>query len=133
MILAAHWIERPEVLTWIVVGVSLVGLALSAWVLNLSCRLCRVEPPGFLKSLMIILVIGMISGMVSVFIDSFSEPVPGWIGALYSCAVAIGVLCATLPTDPITAFLITVVQAVVWIGLGLVITCVGIIFITMLV
>jgi len=126
-----QWFAQTEARVWVVVVlVFLGGLALSAWVLNLSCGLCRVQPPGLLKALVIVVCITLAGGTVTIFLNSLSEPVPMWVGGLCSFATVIGVLCVTLPTDPFSALLITIVQSCVWVAVGLGLTLVGFVAIT---
>jgi len=127
----SEWFADTEAWVWAVVLVGfVVGTALSAWVLNLSCGLCRVQPPGFLKALLIVIAISLAGSIGTIFLGSFGDEIPSWIAALYSVAIAVGVLCLMLPTDPLTAFLITLVQSCIWIGIGIGLTAVGFVALT---
>ena len=122
----AEWFADTEAWVWAVVLIcSVVGTALSAWALNLSCGLCRAEPPGFLKALLIVIAISLAGGIGTILLSSFGDEMPAWIGGLYSFVITVAVLCLMLPTDPLTAFLITIVQACIWIVIGLGVTLAG--------
>ena len=113
-------IERSDPIIWAIVAVvMLVTLVLSAWTLNLSCRLCRLEPPGFVRALLTMIAISMTGAIASVWLEMATDSLPLWATGVTNFVVPIAVLCFMLPTDPLTAFLVTLVQGVIWLFVGM--------------
>jgi hypothetical protein len=100
--------------------------ALCAGMLNLSCRVCAVEPPGFWRALLVVVACTVAStGLTHVLgvQDDAYWGLQGLLGLLVSC----GLVCWMLKTNLVNAFRVVVLQSVMTVGIVIFVAAVAVV------
>lgn len=97
---------------WALAALVPVGVAATAWALQMSCGFCSVDPPEFWHAVTTVVLVAF-ANVVLRFALQMADAAQGMGPQYLAPAVATaGVIALTLPTGPFTAATITIVQVV---------------------
>jgi hypothetical protein len=90
--------------------------ALSAGMLNLSCRICSVETPGFWRALLVV-VASTVASTGLIYVLGIQDDAYWGLQALLGLLVSCGLVCWMLRTTPIDAFRVVLLECVMTVGI----------------
>lgn len=97
---------------WVMAALVPLGVASAAWALQMSCGFCSVEPPEFWHAVTTIVLIAIANAVLRLVLQitgsAYGMAPQYFIPALTTSAV----IAIALPTSPVTALSITMVQLV---------------------
>ncbi|MEM9657848.1 MAG: hypothetical protein AAF961_05750 [Planctomycetota bacterium] len=110
---------------WMLVVVAPALLAVASWALQLASGFCAVKPPEFWHAVLTIIAAGVANVALRLILLAFGVTQPAPVQALSVAFTTAIVVALSLPTGPISALTITIVQAVICVLVYLAVGWVG--------